>query len=267
MARRQRDDDILVNGSATLPPAPSWAELARTPSALFLDIDGTLLEFEMHPGLVRATDGLIAMLQSVSDALDGAVALISGRPLTDIDRVFKPWAPFAAGVHGAEVRGREGTRHHQVDDKKLDELRHLVNDRLERLPGAWVEDKGYGFAIHYRTSPELESGVIRLAADLADASAGALEVQPGSLVQELRPAAFDKGLAINELMLQDPFLGRRPVVVGDDRTDEFAFEAVNERGGVSVLVGPRSDTVARYRIPDPVAVRGWLSELLEEVPR
>ena len=81
-----------------------------------------------------------------------------------------------------------------------------------------------------------------------------------------RWAAYDKGLAVDELMDQPPFVGRRPVVVGDDRTDEFAFAAANAHGGVSVLVGPRSDTVAQYRIADPAAVRGWLSETFEEVP-
>jgi trehalose 6-phosphate phosphatase len=87
------------------------------------------------------------------------------------------------------------------------------------------------------------------------------------LVQELRPAAFDKGHAVAELMEQEPFAGRRPVVVGDDRTDEFAFAAANARGGVSILVGPRGDTVATYRIDDPAAVRTWLAAITEEVTR
>lgn len=250
---------------ATLPPAPPWAELARTPSALFLDIDGTLLEFESHPGLVRATAELISLLQSVSEAVDGALALISGRALDDIDRVFRPWQPYAAGVHGAEVRGSTGTRLHQADDALLAGLRARVSDELT-VPGVWVEDKGHGFALHYREAPDAEHAVTVLARRLAEASDGTLEVQPGAFVQELRPAAYDKGLAVDELMEQTPFAGRRPVVVGDDRTDEFAFAAANARGGVSVVVGPRSDTVAQYRIADPAAVRGWLSETFEEVP-
>lgn len=247
-----------------LPPPPPWAELARTPSALFLDIDGTLLEFESHPGLVRATEGLIELLQAVSVAFDGAVALISGRALTDIDRVFRPWQPYAAGVHGAEVRGSTGTRLHQADDVLLATLRRRVSDELS-TEGVWMEDKGHGFALHYRDAPGAEESVRALALELAEASGGTLEVQPGSYVQELRPAAYDKGLAVDELMEQPPFSGRRPVVVGDDRTDEYAFAAANAREGVSVLVGPRSDTVAQYRIADPAAVRGWLSGILEEV--
>ena len=250
--------------SADLPPAPPWVALTDRPRALFLDIDGTLLEFESYPGLVRATAELIELLQSVSDAFDGAVALISGRALTDIDRVFHPWQPYAAGVHGAEVRGSLGTRRHQADEALLMTLRARAADAMA-TPGVWIEDKGHGFALHYRGAPDTEQAVRALARELADASDGTLEVQPGAFVQELRPAAYDKGLAVAELMQQPPFVGRLPVVVGDDRTDEYAFASANARGGVSVLVGPRTDTVAQYRIADPAAVREWLSEIFEEV--
>lgn len=247
-----------------LPPAPTWAELAQIPTALFLDIDGTLLEFESHPELVRATRGLTLLLESVSDSLKGAVALISGRPLGDIDRVFQPWQPFAAGGHGAEVRGSVGTRLHQPDAKQLESIRRTLKAGLAPLPGAWMEDKGYGFALHYRNAPEHEDAVVTLAQGTATDSGGTLEVQPGVLVQELRPAAFDKGLALDELMAQQPFVGRRPVVVGDDRTDEFAFSAAHRHGGLSVLVGTRTDTVAQYRITDPEAVRAWLTEIPQQ---
>jgi trehalose 6-phosphate phosphatase len=251
-----------------LPPAPPWADLAAGVNpALFLDIDGTLLEFEAHPELVRATRDLTDLLESISASLGGAVALISGRPLDDIDRVFAPWQPFAAGGHGAEVRGSGGTRLHQPDGRQLASIRHTLQIGLEGLSGAWIEDKGYGFALHYRNAPEHERAVTSLARKTADASDGALEVQPGVLVQELRPAAFDKGLAVDELMTQEPFAGRRPIVVGDYRTDEFAFEAAHRHGGQSVIVGPRTDTVATYRIRDPEAVREWLTEIPRRMTR
>lgn len=244
-----------------LPPAPAWTDLADVSTALFLDIDGTLLEFEAHPELVRATKELTVLLESISASLGDAVALISGRPLDDIDRVFSPWQPFAAGGHGAEVRGAGGTRLHQPDAHQLASIRHTLQDGLADLTGAWIEDKGYGFAVHYRNAPEHEDAVTSLAQSAASASNGTLEVQPGILVRELRPAAFDKGLAVDELMAQEPFAGRRPLVVGDDRTDEFAFTAAHRHGGLSVIVGPRTDTVANYRITDPEAVREWLTEI------
>ena len=255
-----------MNSPPPLPPAPTWAELARVPTALFLDIDGTLLEFESHPELVRATRGLTLLLESISTSLDGAVALISGRPLGDIDRVFEPWQPFAAGGHGAEVRGSAGTRLHHPDAEQLESIRLTLEAGLAPLRGAWMEDKGYGFALHYRNAPQHEGAVIALARSTAADSSGTLEVQPGVLVQELRPAAFDKGLALDELMAQKPFADRRPVVVGDDRTDEFAFAAAHRHGGLSVLVGTRTDSVAQYRITDPEAVRGWLTEIPQQTP-
>jgi trehalose 6-phosphate phosphatase len=252
---------------SALVPAPGWPELKTPSPALFLDIDGTLLEFEPHPGLVRATDSLIELLKAVSEALGGAVALISGRPLSDIDRVFQPWQPFAAGGHGAEVRGPDATRVHRVDEQMVRDLRSQADAALSRLPGVWIEDKGYGFALHYREHPERQADVVALADAIAKRSQGALQTQPGSFVQELRPAAFDKGLAIDELMQQGLFRSRRPIVVGDDRTDEFAFAAAERHGGVSILVGARDDTVAKYRISDPEGVRSWLAEIVEEVGR
>lgn len=248
-----------------LPLAPGWVELARSPRALFLDIDGTLVEFESHPDLVRATEGLLVLLHGVSDALDGAMALLSGRSLADIDRVFNPWQPPAAGVHGAEVRGPTGIRRHEPAPDQLQKLRQGGKEVARQIPGVLVEDKGMSIALHYRDAPESGQQVAAAADALARRSNGAYEVQPGTLVQELRPASFDKGAALTELMADPPFLGRSPIVVGDDRTDEFAFRAAQDAGGLAVLVGDRTDTVAGLRLPNPAAVRSWLAELIEEV--
>ncbi|HVQ88702.1 MAG TPA: trehalose-phosphatase [Actinomycetes bacterium] len=247
------------------PPAPGWAELARTPRALFLDIDGTLVEFESHPDLVRATQGLIVLLKGVADALDGALALLSGRSLTDIDRVFSPWQPHAAGVHGAEVRGPGGERRHSPKPEVLEALRSGAAELAESLPGVWVEDKGMSIALHHRKAPGITDELAKEAQRLAEDTGGAFEVQPGILVQELRPADFDKGLALIEIMGEAPFAGRSPIVVGDDRTDEFAFAAAQGLGGLAILVGDRADSHAQLRLADPAAVRSWLAELIEEV--
>jgi trehalose 6-phosphate phosphatase len=263
MARNQRRP-VLVR-STQISAAPGWVELGREPRALFLDIDGTLVEFESHPDLVRATEGLLVLLRGVSDALDGALALLSGRSLEDIDRIFSPWQPPAAGVHGAEVRGRTGVRRHQPAAVQLERLRAGGQEIARAMPGVRVEDKGMSIALHYRDAPEVAAALEQAAKDLAQASDGAYEVQPGTLVQELRPAKFDKGAALTELMSEAPFRGRSPIVVGDDRTDEFAFRAALDAGGLAVLVGDRTDTHARLRLPNPAAVRSWLAELIEEV--
>ncbi len=135
----------------------------------------------------------------------------------------------------------------------------------QQLPGVWVEDKEVGVALHHRDAPDaardLKAAVDRLVAS----SNGTFEAQAGVLVQEVRPAGWDKGAAVRELMAEGPFTGRRPIVVGDDLTDEHAFEAVVALGGVAVLVGGRRDTAATCRLVDPAAVRGWLAELVEEV--
>ncbi|HVQ19293.1 MAG TPA: trehalose-phosphatase, partial [Actinomycetes bacterium] len=180
-----------MNGATQPPaePAPGWGELARQDRALFLDVDGTLIDFEQHPDLVRATEGLILLLTSVSDALGGALALLSGRSLRDIDRVFNPWRPNAAGVHGAEVRGPLGIRRNQPDPGQLARLRASSHELAGRMPGVWVEDKGMSIALHHREAPGAADFLAREAARLAAESQGAFVVQPGVLVQELRPAS------------------------------------------------------------------------------
>jgi trehalose 6-phosphate phosphatase len=251
----------------TLAAPPAWVELARTPTALFLDVDGTLVDFASRPEHVEATEGLVSLLRAAADRVGGALALISGRPLADLDRIFAPWQPYAAGVHGAFVRGPQGVRRHHPDPAALAELRHRADQVAELFPGAWVEDKQVGVAIHYRAvpgaEPQLRALVDRLAADVSDH----FVLQPGHLVQELRPVGWTKGTALHELMASAPFHGRLPVVAGDDLTDEYAFAASVELGGFGIVVGDRSDTAASYRLDDPAAVRGWLAELLEEVQR
>lgn len=254
-----------MSASQPIPPPPRWSELSHQPTALFLDIDGTLLEFENHPDRVRANNELILMLTSISSLLGGALALVSGRPLHDIDRVFEPWQPFAAGGHGAEVRGSTGTRFHSPDPYQLGATRTALTEGVATLPGAWIEDKGYGLALHFREAPHHEDAARALAEQVAANFPGSFEVQRGAFVYELRQVSVDKGKAIDDLMAEPPFAGRRPVVFGDDHTDEFAFVSAHRHGGTSVLVGARDDTVAQYRITDPEGVRRWLLEILEVV--
>ena len=251
----------------SLDPPPPWVLLDRLPPALFLDVDGTLLEFAAHPSQVRASAGLISLLRAVQDCLGGALAVISGRSVTDLDRVFEPWHPWAAGVHGVEVRGPQGLRRHEPDPETVARLKRRAAELTADLPGVWVEDKGVGVTLHHRTVPEADEQVRQAAVTLASELAGEYEIQPGVYTQELRPAGWDKGRAVVELMVSPPFAGRVPVVVGDDRTDEDAFEVARRLGGTAVIVGDRPDTVATHRLADPAAVRAWLAELVEGAGR
>jgi trehalose 6-phosphate phosphatase len=225
------------------------------------------MEFEAHPDDVRATAALISLLRAVEDCLSGALALISGRSVSDLDRVFDPWRPYAAGVHGVEVRGTAGLRRHEPEPAAVAHLRARAHELAAQVPGVWVEDKGVGVTLHYRNAPDAGPEVADMAAALAADLPDQYEIQPGVFTQELRPAGWHKGLALTELMAMAPFAGRVPVVVGDDRTDEDAFAAAHRLGGTAVLVGDRDDTVATCRLADPAAVRAWLAELLEGAGR
>ncbi|MFZ0325552.1 MAG: trehalose-phosphatase [Actinomycetes bacterium] len=252
-------------GWPDLPSPPPWSELTRRPIALFLDVDGTLVEFERRPEHVRATEGLVLLLIEVAERLGGALALISGRPLSDLDRIFAPWKPYAAGVHGVQVRGPEGLRNHHPDPAQLALLRLRADQVAQLLPGVWVEDKGVGVALHHRDAPDAAHALAVQVQSIVEQSRGTFEAQPGVLVQEIRPSGWDKGAAVRELMESPPFSGRRPVVVGDDLTDEHAFAAALSLGGTAVLVGSRRATAADSRLDSPSDVRGWLAELVEEV--
>lgn len=247
-----------------LPPPPAWAQHDLSRPSLFLDVDGTLVEFASRPEDVMATEHLVALLLLVTQRLHGALALLSGRQLDDLDRIFDPWQPCAAAVHGVVVRGPHGVREHQPDPAVLASVRREAVAVAARFPGAWVEDKGQGVALHFRQAPHAAAQIGNAVDAIVRTHTPAFTRQPGHLVEELRVTGFDKGNALRELMAAPPFLGTTPVVAGDDLTDEHAFAAATELGGFGVLVGDSRPTRARYRLPNPAAVRRWLTQLVEE---
>jgi len=249
---------------AIAPDAP--AELARIAGsprelALFLDVDGTLLHIAATPDAVtveRATVELVAQIYRTSG---GGLALITGRPIGDIDRLFAPLALPVAGQHGFERRDAAGIVHrHAEPAPQLAASRARLAAFAHEHPGVLFEDKGLTLGAHYRLAPELEEKLGALVAELAAESGGALAVQRGKMVFELRPPGKDKGTAIAEFMQEAPFRGRTAVFVGDDLTDEYGFSVVNGLGGVSVKVG-EGETEARVRLSDVDAVREWLGRL------
>lgn len=221
---------------------------------LFLDVDGTLLDFAARPDQVRVPDGLIRILEALHQRLDGALALVSGRPLAQLDRLFAPLQLPAAGLHGLEHRG-DDARH--VAPPPLHTLRGKAEIAAMQFPGALVEDKGSTLALHWRGNPAAEAP-LRALAEAALPWLPDYRLQPGDQVLELRPKGADKGMAIAAMLGRPPFRGRRPVFVGDDHTDEHGFATVLERDGLAVVVGPREPTAAGYRLADTAAVYEWL---------
>ncbi len=235
------------------PPPPPLAD----DCALFLDIDGTLAELAHAPDAVRIHADLAASLPRLRDELDGALALVTGRTITDSDRLFPGLTLPIAGQHGCERRDAAGTIYLHAPIKGTQtRLRRLLHGLAKRHPHLLLEDKGASLALHYRGSPELASHVHRtLRRSLAPDEGYGL--QPGKMLLEVRPEGRDKGTAIYDFMAEVPFAGRVPVFVGDDLTDEHGFAVVERLGGWTVKVGP-GRTAARFRLPDPAAVRQWL---------
>ena len=227
--------------------------------AFFLDLDGTLLDIADHPHQVSIDGDLVGLLEALRRAAGGALALISGRPIADIDRLLSRPGFCVAGQHGAERRDFSGTMHrHDVSRVALDEARRRFGMMAARHPALVLEDKGVNLALHFRAAPALRAEMQEMARGLARELDGEFEVQLGKMVVELRPSGKDKGVAIAEFLEEAPFRGRAPVFVGDDLTDEPGFELINRLGGHSVKVG-EGESSARWRLPDSAAVRAWLA--------
>jgi trehalose 6-phosphate phosphatase len=234
--------------------------------AFFLDVDGTLLELADTPDTVVVEADLIELLRVLSLRSRGAVAFVSGRSIVTLDSLFHPLLLPAAGLHGFERRDAGGAycRHTLPPGQALGVARDFMQELVRRNPGLLLEDKRFALALHYRHAPRLERAVVSEIESIARAIGPALEIQHGRMVIELRPASANKGTAIAEFMREPPFFGRRPVCLGDDLTDECAFEWVNSVGGISIAVGVTRHTVAAAHLRSVRAARMWLARLLEQ---
>lgn len=231
-------------------PAPPWA--------YFLDIDGTLVAIARTPGSVRIERGLRTVIERLYRSAGGAVALITGRPISDVDRLFPGIRLPVAGQHGIERRGTSGrVTRHRFPASRLGPARMRLAEAARRHPGLLLEDKGLSLALHYRRAPRLGAYAHRLMRQLAGTLGPAYCVQAGKRVVEIRPTGRDKGTAIRDFMRERPFKGRTPLFLGDDATDEFGFAMVNRLGGHSIKVGPGA-TSARWRLRHDEAVRSWI---------
>lgn len=236
--------------------------LPRIPPALFLDVDGTLIEIAPRPDQVRIPPRLPPLLLRLNSLLDGALALVSGRSLADLDRLFGGIGLAAAGQHGLELRDPTGSvTRTAIDGEELAEITAQLEGYVRSAPGTLLEEKGMTVALHFRNVPEREAEARALAQALLQRHGERFHVQEGKMVLEFKPRGVDKGTVIERFMTLPPFAGRLPVFVGDDVTDEHGFAAVNRLGGISIQVGDREPTAAGFRTPSVGSMASWLEQL------
>lgn len=234
---------------------------ANGPMALFLDIDGTLLDVALSPEAVAVPAGLAGALARLHGVLDGAVALVTGRQVASADRLFAPLELVTSGVHGTELRETPGGRTRALAPALPEAFIGEIADAVRFAPGVLVEPKGAGVAVHYRLAPEAGPALEWALADLLSDAPAAVELKRGRKVFEIGPARLSKGTAIETLAAMPPFRGRAPVFIGDDVGDEPAFAAVERLGGLAFKVAGERFGADEAYFKDPGEVRAWLSDL------
>jgi trehalose 6-phosphate phosphatase len=229
-------------------------------TAVFLDVDGTLLDLAALPTAVVVPRGLVECIASIERALGGALALVSGRTIADLDQLFRPLRLRASGVHGAEIRF-DPLMPVIVDAAAALPARlwRSLNESLADFPGAFVEDKRFGFAVHYSAAPNCGVGLREVLRRLVAAETiGEVEIIDARLAFEIKGRGFDKGSAISRFLARSPFAGRNPIFVGDDWTDEAGFAMVIQRHGAAYSVGQVRPGVSGV-FSEPSMVRDWLA--------
>jgi trehalose 6-phosphate phosphatase len=241
---------------------PDATQFGAEAVGVFLDVDGTIVEFAPTPDSVKVSEELIASLASLGDRLGGALAFVSGRPIEQLDALFAPLKLRASGVHGGEIRFEPGgaitnLAQRQLPDDAWEELQRQLAD----FQGAFAENKRYSFAVHYRfanaSAIEIRAALQRFVRSRTDIP---LEISAGHLVYEIKIPGFDKGGAIERFMSRPPFVGRTPIFVADDAVDQPGVDKVTALGGVAYSVGAELPGVSGG-FSQPKAVMAWLERL------
>jgi trehalose 6-phosphate phosphatase len=237
---------------------PSPPDLAGGGWALFLDIDGTLLEHAAHPDAVSVEPGLCRLLAELQREMDGALAFVTGRSIAAVDRLFSPLKLPVAGLYGLEHRLKPDGLVETADEPA--DIAALANEIEAEFAGrnVYVERKGPILAIHTRAAPHLLDRSIQLVEQALKRLPRGYRVLPGNAGVELMPLEAAKGAAVRRFMGTAPFQGRRPVFLGDDTSDENAFETVNAWRGISVRIRPEAETAADYALANVAAALEWL---------
>jgi len=229
--------------------------------AILLDIDGTILDIAPTPREVFVPHSLRETLGLLWERTGGALAFVSGRPVSEIDLIFSPLQLPAIGGHGAEVRVIAGESSDAPRLPPLDaKLKRQFAAIAEAGPGIILEDKGYSLALHYRLAPDKGPIVHEAAAKIAAAVGSGIELLPGKLVLEIKQSGVTKATAVRELMAYPPFTGRRPLFIGDDVTDLAVFDVMPEYDGISISVDRKVAGVTTC-MDRPADVRRWLDRL------
>lgn len=250
--------------TATEPTKRMLGKLNPRTIGLFLDVDGTLLDIAPRPEAVEVKPGLLDDLAAAERALGGALALVSGRPIAELDRLFAPLRVAASGIHGAEMRRwPDGPVAMLASGALGDEAWRKLSRLLADFPGSYAENKGVSFAVHYphpgTEIPHLKRDLARLMDQIA-ASGQELRLIAGHAVFEIQVKGFDKGHAIRRFMKGKPFSGRRPIFIGDDEIDRAGFDTAVALGGLALSVGGKFPGVSGT-FTGPDAVRAWLHEI------
>lgn len=246
--------------------ADQTTQLERPPvqlvrPGLFLDMDGVLAPLAPTPSDVGPLARRTAVLMQLNERLGRRVAILSGRTLVEIDWISGGAVGPASGIHGLERRRSDGAIERTDVPDTLGAVVAAFGDFARTRPGVLVEDKGASVGLHYRQAPDSGEDARALATRLAEETG--LTLQPGHMVLEVKTPGADKGTALAAFMTEPPFIGSVPVMLGDDLTDEFAFDAATALGGFGILVGPERRTHARYRLEDVEDVLTWLETVVE----
>lgn len=254
----------MDEGEGSSLPAAGYAGVAGIPTpaldwCFFFDFDGTLAHFAQHPEDVAVEHHLIGTLATLYEFLDGAVAIVSGRPIRQIDRFLSPLVLPAAGIHGLECRMPDGNIVQSPDrGRDLAEIKARLAAAIAGDDRLYLEDKEHTLALHFRRAPEMEGECRRIVDEALAEHSPDLQVLTGKMVLEIKPAHGNKGTAVEAFLTHPSFRGRLPCYAGDDVTDEDAFRVVNARNGISIRVGDDGATQAQYSVDGIDTFLEWL---------
>lgn len=229
--------------------------------AIFTDFDGTLVELAETPDAIEVADTLLEELRHAMRELDSAFAVLTGREIADIDKYLAPLHLPVAGAHGTQRRRADGVLE-AIDPATIrgaEAIAQSVQPLILANPDLLLEKKEGAVALHYRQAPELEAAV-RSAMEEAVRDTAGFGLVPGKMVLEARPLGVSKGEALRAFMREEPFIGRTPIFIGDDVTDEDGFIAAQDLGGVGIKLGD-GETAARMRIPNVASVHALIRGL------